>query len=148
MGSVSNPTDNVGSETIATLWECNTIEKAQSLISSQGKSPFPLQNLISNTFNTAVSKEYLDAHEPKTGKVFSQVPISSAEEVDRAVQDATEAFASWSKTTRTVRSAFLSKIAKLIEENRELFAVWESIDQGKTLERARIEVDRAVSNFS
>jgi acyl-CoA reductase-like NAD-dependent aldehyde dehydrogenase len=36
----------------------------------------------------------------------------------------------------------------LMEENRELFAVWETIDQGKTLERARIEVDRAVSNFS
>ncbi|RDW82765.1 hypothetical protein BP6252_03877 [Coleophoma cylindrospora] len=147
MGS-RNDTDNVGTETITALWECNTLEKAQSLCSSLGSAAFPLQNFISNTYNTSTSTEYLDSHNPKTGKIFSRVPISSAEEVDRAVQDATEAFAGWSKTTRAVRSACLGKITKLIEENRELFAVWESIDQGKTLERARIEVDRAISNFS
>jgi acyl-CoA reductase-like NAD-dependent aldehyde dehydrogenase len=35
-----------------------------------------------------------------------------------------------------------------MQEHREVFAVWESIDQGKTLQRARVEVDRAISNFA
>jgi acyl-CoA reductase-like NAD-dependent aldehyde dehydrogenase len=68
--------------------------------------------------------------------------------VDSAVLAAEAAFKTWSKTTRTERSKYLQRIAALIQENRELFAVWESIDQGKTLERGRVEVDRAVSNFS
>ena len=36
----------------------------------------------------------------------------------------------------------------LIYAHREVLAVWESLDQGKTIERARIEVERAVSNFA
>jgi acyl-CoA reductase-like NAD-dependent aldehyde dehydrogenase len=68
--------------------------------------------------------------------------------VDSAVLAAEAAFKTWSKTTRAERSKYLQRIAALIQENRELFAVWESIDQGKTLERGRVEVDRAVSNFS
>jgi acyl-CoA reductase-like NAD-dependent aldehyde dehydrogenase len=81
-------------------------------------------------------------------KILNRVPISSPYDVQNAVKAATTAFGSWSKTTRAVRSKYLQRIAALIEHNRELFAVWESIDQGKTLERARVEIDRAISNFS
>lgn len=76
-----------------------------------------------------------------------RIPISDAPDVDAAVIAAKEAFPAWSRTSRKIRSGYLQKIATLLEENKELFAVWESIDQGQTIQRARIEVDRAVSNF-
>jgi acyl-CoA reductase-like NAD-dependent aldehyde dehydrogenase len=133
----------------AALWECNTLEKVhQYLAKSTIASPLKFQNYISNAFSSSTSSEYMNSVSPQTGEVYAEVPISSSEDVDTAVLSAEHAFKTWSKTTRAQRSRYLQRIAALIEENRELFALWESIDQGKTVERARVEVDRAVSNFS
>ncbi|KAI0142202.1 putative aldehyde dehydrogenase [Pestalotiopsis sp. NC0098] len=144
MGSV---TTEARCKAILTSWDCNSMEKAENFLATQDSgAALELENFVSNKFSP--SSQHLDAINPKTGKVFARVPISSAEEVDFAVQNATEAFKTWSKTTAAARSKYLQRIAQLIQENHELFAVWESIDQGKTLARARIEVDRAISNFS
>jgi acyl-CoA reductase-like NAD-dependent aldehyde dehydrogenase len=130
------------------LWECNTLEKAHLYLTHNKDSPLKLQNYISNTFISPTSPNHIDSFNPKTGTVYCHIPLSSASDVDHAVLAAETAFKRWRKRTRAERSKYLQKIAALIQENRELFAVWESIDQGKTVERARVEVDRAVSNFS
>lgn len=67
--------------------------------------------------------------------------------VDQAVHAAHEAFKSWSKTTKSERSKILNRIADLIAGRRDAFAAWESIDQGKTFARAKVEIERAESNF-
>lgn len=131
---------------IRDAWACDSLEKAEAFLQAQGNNGrLVMENFVGNSF--AGSSQHIDATNPKTGQAFAQVPISSAAEVDEALKSATAAFKSWSKTTAAVRSKYLQRISQLIQENRELLAVWESIDQGKTLERARIEVDRAVSNF-
>lgn len=148
MVSVHLP-DAMQSATISTLWSCNTIDKAQSYLDSfNGSSHITLTNYVGNQFLFQNAGTFIESFDPKTGRVYSKVPVTSAEDVDLAVSTAKEAFSTWSKTPRIVRSRFLQRIAALIEENKELFAVWESIDQGKTIERARIEVDRAIANFS
>lgn len=129
------------------IWSCNTLEKAHQYLAQNKQSPLALLNYISNNFTSHFSR-YIDSFNPQTGQLYAQVPLSNSQDVDNAVLAAETAFKTWSKTTRTERSRYLQKIARLIEENRELFAVWESLDQGKTVERARVEVDRAVSNFS
>lgn len=138
-------------KTINTLWVCDTLEKAQGLlqdIRTTKEGHVTLENFISNTFVPHESDNWVDSYEPKTGKILARVPISSTGDVRTAVNAATAAFSTWSKTSRVERSRYMQRIAALIQQNRELFAVWESIDQGKTLERSRIEVDRAISNFS
>ncbi|EON98491.1 putative aldehyde dehydrogenase protein [Phaeoacremonium minimum UCRPA7] len=149
MGSVSA---DGRSPTLEQVWACDTIEKAEALIKSQQaqeRPGFTLDNYVANSFDRfSGGGKSLPAINPKTGKVFAQVPVSSAGEVEKALQAATAAFKSWSKTPAPVRSKYLQRVSQLIQENKELFAVWESIDQGKTLARARVEVDRAVSNFS
>lgn len=130
------------------MWSANTLEKATTLLKQLDGTPLTLQHFSENQFSTAESSKYIDSYEPKTGKLIARVPCASADEVDAAVQAAKKAFPAWSKTPRAERSRLLRRVSDIIAENRELFAVWESIDQGKTLERARIEVDRAVSNFS
>ncbi len=129
-----------------TLWQCNTLEKARLYLAESKNSPLILQNYISDTYIS--SSQYIDCFIPQSGALYAKVPLSTAQDVDQAVLTAEKAFKSWSKTTRIERSKYLQKISRLVEENKELFAVWESIDQGKTLERARTEVERAVSNFS
>lgn len=130
------------------LWAANTHEKATTLLAQLSENPLQLEHFTQNKFSTSESTKYIDSFDPKSGKLIARVPCASADEVDAAVRAAKEAFPTWSKTSRAERSRYLRRISDIIAENRELFAVWESIDQGKTLERARIEVDRAVSNFS
>ncbi|KAH8646778.1 aldehyde dehydrogenase domain-containing protein [Xylariales sp. PMI_506] len=146
MGSIAN---DARCKAISDAWACDTLEKAEAFIKAQGSQPgLVLENFVASGFTASQSGQHLDAVNPKTGKAFAKVPVSSADEVEAALKVATAAFKSWSKTTAAVRSKYLRRIAELLQENRELLAVWESIDQGKTLARARIEVDRAISNFS
>lgn len=130
------------------LWAANTLEKATTLLQHLDGKPLTLQHFSQNAFSTAEAAKHVDSFEPKSGRLIARVPCASADEVDAAVKAAKDAFPAWSRTTRAERSRYLRRVSDIIAENRELFAVWESIDQGKTLERARIEVDRAVSNFS
>ena len=154
MGSTAPP----HGDAVAAMWACDTLEKATGYLSEN--APIELQNYISGTFTTpgkptsgigtgtGTCSAFIDSHNPKTGRVIARVPCSQPEDVDAAIQDSRQAFPAWSKTTRAQRSAYLRRVSELLQEHRELFAVWESIYHGKTLARARVEVDRAVANFS
>lgn len=133
------------------VWGCDTIEKANSFIASLPPTPMCLPNYVAGKLGLPVldaTATFIDSYEPKTGKLLYRLPRAQEKDVEDAIRHARAAFQTWSKTTRSERSVYLRRISELLQENRELFAVWESIDQGKTLERARIEVDRAISNFS
>ena len=160
MGSKTLPTPTQGDGSLTTdlsetVWSCDTLDKAASLLSS-GAGPIHLHNFISGSFQRsspslplpAEVPAYIDSFNPKTGTVFSKVPCSQPREVETAIQSAKDAFPAWKRTTRADRSRYLRRVSELLQENRELFAVWESIDQGKPIERARVEVDRAISNFA
>ncbi|KAK0671003.1 aldehyde dehydrogenase domain-containing protein [Cercophora samala] len=134
------------------LWSCDTLDKASSFITSHS-SPFLLHNFVGGMYSaphnsSASPSQHITSFEPKTGRPIYTLPCTQTDAVEEAIRAAKSAFPSWSKTTRAERSAILRRVSELLQENRELFAIWESIDQGKTLERARIEVDRAISNFS
>lgn len=122
-----------------------SIESAEAHLQSAAFRPFVLTNLIDGKF--APSANVFESFNPKTGLPIAHIPNSSPEEVNQAVDAANRAFPAWSSTPPSKRSQYLGKIADLIEQRKELFAVWESLDQGKTLQRARAEVERAVSNF-
>lgn len=144
-------TITVQSSPVEALWAANTLDKANALLQQleTSSSPLTIQHFSQNSFSTAdESAKHIDSFEPKTGRRIARIPCASAADVDAAVKSAKAAFPAWSKTPRAERSRLLRRISEIIGENRELFAVWESIDQGKTLERARIEVDRAISNFA
>jgi acyl-CoA reductase-like NAD-dependent aldehyde dehydrogenase len=131
------------------IWGCDTIEKAAGLIASL-PTPMCLSNYVAGELSLPSSDAttFIDSYEPKTGKLLYRLPRTQNDDVEDAIRHARAAFQTWSKTTRAERSRHLRRISELLQQHRELFAVWESIDQGKTLERARIEVDRAISNFS
>jgi acyl-CoA reductase-like NAD-dependent aldehyde dehydrogenase len=132
---------------ISTLWKLDTADQADAYLASL-TTPIRLQNFIEGDYSEyAEPTDRIDSFNPRTGELLAQIPRSALSDVDRAVDAASRAFPIWSRTSRQERSEILLRIATILNEKKELFAVWESLDQGKTLSRARVEVDRAISNF-
>src|SRR5271165_4086324 len=74
---------------------------------------------------------------PATGEELARAPVSSAEEVGRAVAAARRAFDGWSQTTPAQRSQALLALADLVDEHAEEIARLEALNAGKPLGAAR-----------
>lgn len=105
-------------------------------------------NFINGEFQAPAEDQWLDNYEPATGKVYSQIPNSTAADVEKAYQAAAAAFPKWSTTPYTERSRIMSKLADLIGENIDRLAMAESIDNGKPFSLAKaVDIPRAESNI-
>ena len=92
--------------------------------------------------------EYLDNHNPATGKITSKISNSSNKDVDLAVQVAQDALPAWSALPRSERIEWLRKIANALELCKDDIARIESMDTGKPIGLAkRVDASRSVSNF-
>ena len=74
---------------------------------------------------------------PATGEELARAPISTPEDVDRAVLAARRAFGSWSNTTPAQRSQALLALADVVEEHGEEFARLEALNAGKPIEAVK-----------
>jgi betaine-aldehyde dehydrogenase len=90
-----------------------------------------LQNFINGEFVDPVDGQTEDVINPSTGEAIAQAPVSTAEDVDRAVAAARKAFETWGTTTPRYRSECLLKLADVILEHGDEFADLESADAGK-----------------
>jgi betaine-aldehyde dehydrogenase len=70
---------------------------------------------------------------PATGEELARAPVSSSEDVDRAVRAARGAFGGWSTTTPAQRSQALLALAGLVEEHAGEIARLEALNAGKPL---------------
>jgi betaine-aldehyde dehydrogenase len=92
--------------------------------------------------------ETLAVLNPATGEQLWRAPVSSAEEVDRAVRAAHRAFEGWSQTTPAERSQALLALAAAIEQHGEQIARLEALNAGKPLEAVtRDELPAMVDNL-
>jgi len=107
-----------------------------------------LLNYINGRLVEPHSGKYFDNYHPATGKVYSLIPDSGAQDVQSAVDAAKAAFPVWSLTPAEKRSKIIMKLASLIERDLERLAQAESKDNGKPVGLARmVDIPRAVSNF-
>lgn len=81
-----------------------------------------------------------DIVNPATGRVIAQLPHATREDLERAVQAAQRAFATWHRTSPLERSAVLRRAAALMRERAGSIARCITLDQGKVLAEARSEV--------
>src|SRR5467141_2500451 len=84
---------------------------------------------------------------PATGETIAEVPRSSAEDVDRAVQAAKKALPEWLETTPGERAEMLLKLADALDQHAEELAELESQNVGKPLGYARDEMPVASDNI-
>ncbi|HEV2998030.1 MAG TPA: gamma-aminobutyraldehyde dehydrogenase [Solirubrobacteraceae bacterium] len=74
---------------------------------------------------------------PASGEEIARAPLSSPEEVDRAVRAARGAFEGWSRRTPAVRAQALLDLAGVVEEYGEELALLEAQNAGKPIEAVR-----------
>ena len=103
-----------------------------------------VQNYINGRFVPSASSKQLDVHNPATGEVIGRVPLSTAAEIDTAVQAAKRAFEGWRRTPPAKRAQHLYKLKFLLEENFEALARSVTIEHGKTLDEARGSLRRGI----
>lgn len=105
-------------------------------------------NFIGGKWTAPVNGQYFDNPTPVTGKVFTQVARSTAEDIELALDAAHAAKEAWGKTSVTERANILLKIADRIEENLEMLAIAESWENGKAVrETLNADLPLAVDHF-
>jgi betaine-aldehyde dehydrogenase len=92
-----------------------------------------LKNFIDGEFVDPANGETEPVLNPATGEAIGHAPLSSAEDVDRAVNAARAAFENWSTTTPGERSLALLRLADKLEEHAEVLAELESDNAGKPI---------------
>jgi len=90
-----------------------------------------LQNFIGGEFVDPAEGQTEEVLNPATGEAIAEAPLSTADDVDRAVAAAREAFDGWAATTPGERALMLLKLADAIEEHAEELSDLESADAGK-----------------
>ena len=96
-----------------------------------------LQNFIDGKFVDPADGQTEPVLNPANAEVIAHAPLSSPEDVDRAVQAARRAFAGWSVTTPGERALALLKLADAVEEHADELAESESDNAGKPINAFR-----------
>ena len=105
-------------------------------------------NFIGGKWVAPIKGEYFDVISPGTGKVYTQVARSGAEDIELALDAAHAAADAWGKTPAADRSNLLLRIADRLEANLELLAYAETVDNGKPIrETLAADIPLTVDHF-
>ena len=85
---------------------------------------------------------------PATSQKLADITDGSAEDVDKAVKAARAAFKSWSALSGYERGRYLYAIARAIQKHSRLFAVLETMGNGKPIRESRdVDIPLAARHF-
>jgi aldehyde dehydrogenase len=105
-------------------------------------------NFINGQWVAPAKGEYFENITPVTGKAFCEIPRSTAEDVERALDAAHAAKARWGSTSTTERANILNRIADRMEQNLELLATAETWDNGKPIRETKAaDLPLAIDHF-
>jgi betaine-aldehyde dehydrogenase len=105
-------------------------------------------NFIGGESVPAAEGRTADVINPADGSVMAQAPDSTAEDVERAVKAARDAFDAWAATTPATRSEALLKLADALEARGDELAEIEARNAGKPLQAVKDdEIPAIVDNL-
>ena len=103
-------------------------------------------HFIDGTF-TAPGKGF-ESRNPATGEVLATLTQATQADVDAAVAAARKAQSGWENLGGPGRARFLYALARLLQKHARLFAVLETLDNGKPIREARdIDIPLAQRHF-
>jgi malonate-semialdehyde dehydrogenase (acetylating)/methylmalonate-semialdehyde dehydrogenase len=105
-----------------------------------------IHNYVDGAWRTPRTDRYGDVLNPATAGVLAHVPLTSAAEVDEAVQCASAAFPAWRRTPVTERVQYLFRFKGLLEENLDALARVITNECGKTYAESVGELRRGIEN--
>lgn len=105
-----------------------------------------LKNYIGGQWIEAQTEKYEDVPNPATDQTIARVPLSTPNDIDIAVKEATKAFAVWSKTPVPKRARILFRYQQLLVEHWDELARLITVENGKSYKEAYGEVQRGIEN--
>jgi aldehyde dehydrogenase (NAD+) len=85
---------------------------------------------------------------PATKQVLASISSANETDVDAAVKAARKAFGPWSKLSGHARARHLYALARLVQKHSRLFAVLETLDNGKSIRESRdIDIPLVARHF-
>jgi malonate-semialdehyde dehydrogenase (acetylating)/methylmalonate-semialdehyde dehydrogenase len=103
-----------------------------------------LQNFIGGSWIDSNASETVPVHNPASGELIGECPLSSEAEVDTAVQAAKQAFVEWRRVPVQDRIQPIFRLKGLLEQHAESLAATVTREHGKTLAESRGSVRRGI----
>jgi aldehyde dehydrogenase (NAD+) len=93
-------------------------------------------------------RDDFESRNPANGNVLANLTQATEAEVDTAVNAARKAQPKWAKLTGHERARYLYAIARLLQKHSRMFAVLETLDNGKPIREARdVDIPLAQRHF-
>ena len=106
------------------------------------------ENYIGGQWVAPSKGEYFDNISPVNGQIVCKIARSTAADIELALDAAHKAKDAWGRTSTTERANILNRIAQRIEDNLDLLAMAETIDNGKPIrETTHADLPLAVDHF-
>jgi len=105
-----------------------------------------LRNYVNGEWVEPSYSELRDVVNPATMKLCAKVPISTAGDVNAAVEAAVEAFPRWRRTPPLTRSRYFYRLKELMEGSFEEMSRVSVVEHGKIIDEARGETRRGIEN--
>ena len=102
-----------------------------------------VKNFINGQFERN-GQSSMDVINPVDGSVITTLPLSTYDDVDKAVKAAEKAFAGWSSKTLKERVQIFFKYRTLLEENMDELTKLVQLENGKTYGEAKAEVEKSM----
>ncbi|KDQ16280.1 hypothetical protein BOTBODRAFT_30986 [Botryobasidium botryosum FD-172 SS1] len=102
------------------------------------------KNFIGGEFVESKAEKWLDVNDPSTQTLLTKVPETTADEFNQAVDAASQAYKTWSRTSILTRQRFALEFQRLIRENSDAIASSIVLEQGKTFNDAHGDVLRGL----
>jgi aldehyde dehydrogenase len=105
-------------------------------------------NFIGGKWVAPIQGKYFADHSPINGAKLAEFARSSAADVETALDAAHAIKDEWGSTSPAARAAVLNRIADRMEENLELLALAETVDNGKPIRETRnADVPLSIDHF-
>jgi malonate-semialdehyde dehydrogenase (acetylating)/methylmalonate-semialdehyde dehydrogenase len=103
-----------------------------------------VRNFIGGSWEERNGGETEPVYDPATGRTIAQTPLSTRQDLDRAVERAEEAFPGWAATPVVERARVLFRFKMLLEEHFEELRDLVTLENGKDAKDAGGEVRRGI----
>lgn len=114
-----------------------------------GKLLHPLGNMIDGEWRAPKRGGVFEVEEPATARHLTDIPASTAEDIDDAVSAARRSFemGTWARMVPSERGRILLRLAAMIRENAEALSVTETRDSGKPIRETRLDIAATADIF-
>ena len=123
-------------------------EKAIGTINAAASFRHRYDNFIGGRWSAPAGGEYFADTSPINGAQIAEFALSTPEDVERALDAAHAAKDQWARIAPAERARILNRVADRLEDNLELLALAETIDNGKPIRETRAaDVPLAIDHF-